>query len=152
MNELVVPMLDLSGPWTRFWDMGSGGGHKEDWSIILIQAPQNEAERIFYNRFGHNPHRVTCTCCGPDYSIDEYATLAGAIAFHLGWDWGSGDDYVERPNQLYRGPFRTLRDFLSDPEHRLAGRDEKAFILLRGDIVPEWRHSELPEQGYVWVD
>ena len=61
--------------WTKFWDMHSGGGSKEEWNFISIEAPEKEAKIIFYNRFGHNPERVSCTCCGRDYSIDEYKTL-----------------------------------------------------------------------------
>lgn len=57
---------------TKFEDMHSGGGAKEKWETIVIEAPQTEAEVIFQNRFGHNPNRVTCTCCGSDYSIQEY--------------------------------------------------------------------------------
>lgn len=57
--------------WTRFMDMNSGGGSKEEWEYIYIEAPEDEAKVIFYNRFGHNPERVTCTCCGRDYSIDS---------------------------------------------------------------------------------
>lgn len=58
-------------PWTRFFDLASGGGDKEDFELIYIQAPRDEAQLIFYNRFGHNPERVSCTCCGPDYSFRE---------------------------------------------------------------------------------
>jgi len=57
--------------WTRFYDMHSGGGAKEKWELIFIEAPEDEAISIFYNRFGHNPNRVSCTCCGADYSIYE---------------------------------------------------------------------------------
>lgn len=64
--------------WTRFYDMHSGGGAKEKWGIIYIEAPEQEAKVVFYNRFGHNPDRVTCTCCGNDYSISEYSSLEEA--------------------------------------------------------------------------
>jgi len=57
--------------WTHFMDMHSGGGQKEKWAHIYIEAPENEARVIFYNKFGHNPDRVTCTCCGNDYSVIE---------------------------------------------------------------------------------
>lgn len=58
--------------WTQFMDMHSGGGLKESpYSYIYIEAPEEEAKVIFYNRFGHNPERVSCTCCGDDYSISE---------------------------------------------------------------------------------
>jgi len=52
-------------------DMHSGGDLKEKWQYIYIEAPEEEAKVIFYNRFGHNPNRVTCTCCGKDYSISS---------------------------------------------------------------------------------
>ena len=61
--------------WTKFMDTYSGGNKKENWENIYIEAPKEEAKVIFYNRFGHNPDRVTCTCCGPDYSIYEEETL-----------------------------------------------------------------------------
>lgn len=64
--------------WTRFYDIHSGGGAKEKWGIIYIEAPEQEAKVVFYNRFGHNPDRVTCTCCGNDYSISEYGSLEEA--------------------------------------------------------------------------
>ena len=69
--------------WTHFWDMHSGGGCKEaPYEHIFIEAPLEEAVRIFYNRFGHNPYRVSCTCCGEDYSVSEYDTLEEATAYH----------------------------------------------------------------------
>ena len=57
--------------WTKFMDMNSGGDLKEKWQYIYIEAPAEKAKIVFYNRFGHNPERITCTCCGEDYSISE---------------------------------------------------------------------------------
>lgn len=68
--------------WTRFFDMSSGGGSKEPHEVILIEAPEDEAKVIFYNRFGHNPERISCACCGVDYSIyevDSPETDGGAL-------------------------------------------------------------------------
>jgi hypothetical protein len=56
-------------------DMRSGGSQKEEWPYIIIEAPIKEAKAIFYNRFGHDPTRVTCTCCGEDYLIKEAGSL-----------------------------------------------------------------------------
>ena len=28
--------------WTLFWDMHSGGGSKEKWTMIYIEAPEDE--------------------------------------------------------------------------------------------------------------
>lgn len=69
--------------WTQFWDTHSGGGCKEPpYEKIYIEAPEDEAKVIFYNRFGHNPERVTCTCCGGDYSISESVSLEQASGYH----------------------------------------------------------------------
>lgn len=58
--------------WTQFWDMHSGGGLKEEpYNMIYIEAPEDVAKTIFFNKFGHNPERVSCTCCGDDYGIYE---------------------------------------------------------------------------------
>lgn len=78
--------------WTKFWDMHSGGGKEEDHNIIVIEAPQEEAELIFFNKFGHDPNCVTCTCCGPDYSISEYDSLEEAVAYHK--ECGHGSDSI----------------------------------------------------------
>lgn len=68
--------------WTHFMDMHSGGGLKEPgYSHIFIEAPENEAVVIFYNRFGHNPYRVSCSCCGEDYGVYEYDSLAEATRY-----------------------------------------------------------------------
>jgi hypothetical protein len=69
-------------PWTKFWDMYSGGSQKEDWAICFIEAPIEEACVVFYNRFGHSPHRVSCTCCGDDYAVTQYETLEEAQESH----------------------------------------------------------------------
>ena len=70
---------------TQFWDMHSGGGCKEEpYENIYIEAPKEKAVMVFFNRFHHSPFRVSCTCCGEDYSVNEYKTLKDATAFHRG--------------------------------------------------------------------
>lgn len=44
--------------WTRFMDMSSGGGSKEDADYIYIEAPYAEACDIFEERFGHDPNML----------------------------------------------------------------------------------------------
>jgi hypothetical protein len=73
--------------WTKFWDMRSGGDKKEYFEHLLIEAPQAEAENIFYARYGHDPHNVTCKCCGPDYQVEEYPSLEEATEFHREAYW-----------------------------------------------------------------
>ena len=77
MSNAIVPIK-----WTHLWDMHSGGGLKEDAAHFFIEAPEDEAKLIFYNRYGHNPDRVSCTCCGSDYSVSESDSLQRASGWH----------------------------------------------------------------------
>jgi hypothetical protein len=167
--------------WTQFWDMSSGGDHKEQWSQIFIEAPEDEAKRIFFARFGHNPERVSCTCCGGDYSINEHESLELATAYHRncdyvyfrpdgsecsqdeGWVRGKGQQdgytsrYVERqePSKIdIRNQCNTTPDDPWGLYITLADYIASADVLvIRADeIKPEWRNANVPEQGYVWVD
>ena len=126
-------------PWTMFDDMHSGGGLKEKpYDMIYIQAPLEQAKLIFYNRFGHNPNRVTCTCCGADYSAREYSTLDQATAYKRDWEWDdTAQQYFECVNSVPMSVYAARKDVL---------------IIAHEDIKDEERQGELPEQGYVWVD
>jgi len=89
--------------WTRFMDMHSGGGLKEEpYEYIYIEAPEDTAMIIFYNRFGHSPDEVTCECCGADYGIDEYKTIEEATDFRRGCLYGfkTLEEYVAQANIL----------------------------------------------------
>ncbi len=130
--------------WTRFHDVHSGGGKKEKFARCYIEAPEEEAIVIFYNLFGHSPERVTCTCCGADYSISEGETLEEITAYERGCDWDTKKKgYVEEPSQrLSAFPFTTLtmyrrrKDVMVVPKHKIRKKD---------------RQGEVPEEGYVWV-
>ena len=143
-------------PWTRFMDMNSGGGRKEKWPFIYINAPEDEAKVIFYNRFGHSPSRVSCTCCGDDYSVDESATLQQATAYERNCDYEKGA-YVERqePGKI------SIRDRCntadSDPWGLYQTLDQYVtrddVLIIRADeIEPKERIGEIPRQGYIWCD
>lgn len=153
--------------WTRFMDMHSGGGAKEEWEYIFIEAPQKEAVTIFYNRFGHSPYRVTCTCCGQDYDVDESETLEDATDFERGCDtgyfnkdgveipqseaWIRGKGFVngcysrtiERQSKEKWAPdYVPLEEYLKNP---------KIKVIYKENILPEERTGTVPDQGYVWV-
>lgn len=153
--------------WTRFMDMHSGGGKKEKWEYIYIEAAEEQAKIIFFNRFGHNPERVTCTCCGRDYSIEEDETLQQISAFERGcryayfnsegkeipevlaWKSGIGfingafGKYVEEPEtELRSRKFVSFSDYL---------KDENVKFIFNKEIKPSERKGKLPKQGYVWV-
>lgn len=121
--------------WTHFWDMHSGGGCKEaPYEHIFIEAPLEEAVRIFYNRFGHSPYRVSCTCRGEDYSISEYDTLEEATAYQRN-DPPSG--YSSRPSV-------TLEEYMFN------ALKYEALFIAHGEIKETERSGDVPVQGYVW--
>ena len=159
--------------WTHFWDMHSGGGTKEEpYEHIYIEAPEKEAIVIFYNRFGHNPNRVTCTCCGSDYSISEGNDLRTLTAFHrncrclanpkeenglykdMSNDPVFQDHYYlekdEDPPEGYKvderwvmGDCQTLDEYIAS---------ENVLVIRAEEIKIDERRGEVPEQGYIWVD
>lgn len=154
--------------WTHFMDMHSGGGRKLDWEHIFIEAPKAEAEIIFQNRFGRNPNRVTCTCCGEDYSVSaaetlesatwfergclsQYRTPDGRIVSESGWyklpieqRRGLKFEVVEAgdPDRTYR-PYKTLSEYLAEGG---------ALVIRADEIKDEERKGDLREEGYVWRD
>lgn len=119
--------------WTIFWDMHSGGGQKEKWSLIFIEAPEEEATTIFYNRFGHNPNRVSCTCCGEDYSVSSEESLEQITAYHRGCDYGE-NGYVERPNPKGYKDYASLEDFM---------KKEHVLVVSSEEIKPEEREGHV---------
>lgn len=166
-TELRLSEEQIRGPWTEFHDMHSGGRQKEGFCKLFIQAPEREAISIFYSRFGHNPNRVTCTCCGEDYSITEFGDLAQATGYERGCDSVvergpdgriTRDEYVERP---YRGRYSThkkyitLEDFVRagvDPHSSRVTPENSIEFIYAADIKPEERTVEVPRQGYIWAD
>ena len=98
--------------WTLFWDVSSGGDLKEEsYEKIYIEAPEEEAKVIFYNRFRHNPDRVSCTCCGKDYEISESENLEQASGYHRNCAWDKEiKGYINKPNE-YSDSFMTIEDY-----------------------------------------
>jgi hypothetical protein len=153
----VAKSIDVyPGKWTRFYDMHSGGGLKEAYSQIIIEAPMEEAKVIFYKRFGHNPERVSCTCCGDDYSISASRSLGEATAYHRDcetvdarsgknplvndkWWWIEEGDRRHSDNVKYL----TVDEYIALPD---------VLVIWAKDIKPDEREGEIPEQGYVWRD
>ena len=128
--------------WTRLWDMHSGGGAKEGFEVCFIEAPEEEAKLIFYNRFGHNPERVTCTCCGADYSISTHDSLCEATAYHRGAELDTDED-KPATREFVSEKYRTLDAYV---------QEDGVMVIYAKDIKPEEREGTLPEQGYVWRD
>lgn len=167
MSAATYPRCGHDEPqsnWTRFHDMHSGGSQKLEWSRIYIEAPHAEARVVFFKRFGRNPDRVTCTCCGPDYSLSEYRTLAEATAFERGCGYVensripdgrvAGDGYYfEGPGSRFRISYETLTEFLSysKPPRRSALDVGVVKVIRASEIKPEERIGDVPAEGYVWA-
>lgn len=101
-------------------DMHSGGGTKvSPYEYIYIEAPEAEARVIFYNRFGRNPDRVTCTCCGEDYSLTEGDSLERLSAYDRRCEWPKGD----KDRDLTTAK-QTVEEYLARPDVLLIRADE----------------------------
>lgn len=162
--------------WTQFRDMHSGGDTKcLPYENIFIQAPEKEAVSVFYSRFKRSPKRVTCTCCGQDFSILEYPSLKQATGFERNCT------PLETPRDPITGRFNNddpilIANYYLDPgeeppvgyslaggwpysSYRL-GRQWQSleeyiirpdvFVLTADDISEHERHLHVPEEGYVW--
>ena len=119
--------------WTRFMDMRSGGGTKEPpYEFIFIEADEEQAKVIFYNRFGHNPERVTCTCCGEDYSISSSDSLDDLTAYDRNCQW-KGNGYIEAPRSGQK--LWTLEEYLARYD---------VLVIRDGGIKPKEREGAVP--------
>lgn len=133
--------------WTHFMDMHSGGSQKEAYAHIYIEAPEEEAKIIFYNRFGDNPERVTCTCCGDDYSISEDESLDQLTAFNRNCAYDNTEHkWIEEPDTQYNGSKKKLIP-LEAYIHQ-----EDVLVIKADEIKSEERTGTIPQQGYVWID
>lgn len=145
---MTITQAFTDGPWTHFYDMHSGGSLKvKPFGHIFIQAPFNEAKSIFYARFERNPDRVTCTCCGADYSIDEATDLYQATAFERGCNYDSTQrKWVERSSGKSYSfhPYMTLDEYVA--------KSATTLFISRQEIRDDERTREVPRHGYVWVD
>ena len=157
-------------PWTHYHDMHSGGGTKvENYEHIYIEAEQEEAERIFYARFDRNPHRVTCTCCGPDYSIEQKPTLKQASGYqrncrHIktpkdengryknGLDVIQNQYWLEPDDEPPEGFEVSDRPVFGDhvPLDEFVEKDT-VLVIREEDIDESEKPDTVPKEGYVWA-
>lgn len=174
IKKTKEPWFTKESTWTQFWDMHSGGPLKEKWQFIYIEAPKEEAKIIFYNRFGHNPERVTCTCCGEDYSISESKWFSQISGFHRNCrnlvTPRDKNGLYKRPNDINFNKHLYLeegelppkgyevdkdsfgpkfRKYLTCDEHI---KNENVLVIFKKDIKDSDRIGCVPAQGYVWVD
>lgn len=107
-NRVPTPEESETKNWAQFWDMHSGGGTKvPPFEKIYVQLPDGaDPVVVFQNLFGRNPNRVTCTCCGEDYSIDSGDSLRQLTGYQRGCACDAGR-YIERGKLL--GPSHKYR-------------------------------------------
>jgi hypothetical protein len=145
--------------WTRLKDMHSGGDTKEDFETCFIEASADEAVTIFYNRFGHNPHRVSCTCCGQDYSLEEGDTFKNLTAWDRGCAW-----YEPNPDSDYRGQYFELDDDIPEGWTKTRSiwnneyltveefmKQDDILVIPASEIEDDERTGDVPLEGYVWM-
>lgn len=132
--------------WTSFMDMHSGGRLKEaPYQYIYIEASEQDAVVIFYNRFGHSPHRVTCTCCGEDYSVNEGSSVEQLSACNRGCAYDKNNTcWIEEPSkERYAKKYQTFAEYR---------KCEDVLIISKEEVKPSERIGTVPQQGYVWQD
>lgn len=159
--------------WTQFHDMNSGGGKKEPFRHCFIEAPEEQAKVIFYNRFGHSPDRVTCTCCGPDYSLTESESLAQATGYerncksletprgedgrfqHPHDEWFKAHYYLEPEDEAEA----LERGWSVDDRYQYGAyvpleeyvKNPDVLVIPASEITEGDLEGSVPEAGYVWV-
>jgi len=160
--------------WTRFNDMHSGGGTKVNgYEKIYIEAPIEAAKSVFYNRFERNPERVTCTCCGPDYTIDEYPSLQQATGHERNCrvlktpkdELGRYmNDLPELKENYYLEPdeeppegfqVKSTPSWKSRREHVELSefiQQDDVLVIRATEIDDSEKDENVPKEGYVWVD
>lgn len=123
---------------TQFMDMHSGGSAKEKpYEYIYIEAPEDEARSVFYSRFGHNPDRISCTCCGQDYSVTVYETLEDATVY-------------ERETYKYPDSLRNFERVVSKTVSEYMAQDD--ILLIPAESIEFYERSVyIPEEGWHWV-
>ncbi len=160
--------------WTRFMDMHSGGGLKEgSFSLIFIEASREIAELIFYNRFGHDPNRVSCTCCGEDYSISTESTLEAATGYDRNLRHASTGSYsasLRVGDNTYQSRYlepdediptdwtcsahysRDGKPTGSTLDEFLLSEKDSVLIVYAEEILAEEKEGQVHRSGYVWVE
>lgn len=147
--------------WTLFWDMSSGGGRKEPpYDKIFIEAPLDEATSVFYSKFGHNPNRVTCTCCGEDYSISS-GSIHQLTGYHRGLrsiNKTKAQNYSEsryiEPNEEVPEGFKVEKRYgRTDSGMTLEAylEQDNILVITADEYTEADTKVNVPDEGYVWM-
>lgn len=168
--------------WTQFMDMYSGGGSKLEWNYIYIEAPIDKAKIIFQNKFGRNPEKVTCTCCGADYSINESESLEQATGYErncryayfdkegkevhkdIAWVSGRGllkgltEKYIEESDNIKikemteKYPDNDWEEYYKYLTLQEYKEKKNILIISKNEIKKNEYVGRLKKEGYVWID
>lgn len=91
---------------THFHDMHSGGELKTKYGHIFVEASKSQAVEFFNSWFDRDPHHVTCSCCGADFSVTKYQSLRYATAYLRNCQFKEvdreqgGGHYIEAPKTI----------------------------------------------------
>jgi hypothetical protein len=127
--------------WVEFNDMHSGGGKKTKYEAIFIEAASEEkAEQIFRDTFNRDPNHVTCSCCGPDYSVSSDECLRQLTAYERNCQYrGATQKYAEEQDESRMdirkrcntaasdpwGLYVTLAKFKKNPKYKFIAKGKK---------------------------
>jgi hypothetical protein len=100
--------------------MHSGGHQNTQWAQIFIEAPEDEARRIFVEKTGQYPDMANCDCCGANYSITEAENLAQATAYERNCKFDNATNrWVEEQDNL--ATWRSTQKHISVEEYAKRG-------------------------------
>lgn len=164
----------LSGNWTFFWDMHSGGSLKTEWHFIAIQAGRDNAVQYANWKWNIHEDNVTCTCCGNDFSVfatDKYnswddeekdnGNIIDLIMYH----------FVKQDEQYWNfegevapdksWPYKISREDMAKRilnhvrNEKVCNRDNNdSFHFVFADQMEDggWQKHETKRHGYVWSE
>jgi len=121
--------------WTKFDDCHSGGGLKEKYEYIFIEAASEPiAIEKFKHLFQRDPHHTTCTCCGPDYWIESADTLLELTGYMRGCK-SIGELYLDEPAEPdpQAPEFHKYHEYQT-PE-QFAARSDVLIVSMSGQLT-----------------
>ena len=126
--------------WTTFSDASttSRPGLKVGYKRILIELEKLPAKTVFRHMFNYSPDKVSCSHCGPDFSVIEWDNeLAAATSIwrHCHMDDDGWEDCPFKPGSIghkhgLHEYYIPLDEFLERDDVLVISREE-ALVFLR---------------------
>lgn len=135
---------------TQFHDMHSGGIQTTEYAHIFVELPEDAAIGWFRDRFGENPLRVRCHCCGPNFSVTQGPDLRQATAYERNCQFvkvegeSGGGHYIEEEDTRFTfgGDHIPFEEYVENAE------DHGALIVTADELPNELRDEATTEGGF----